>query len=128
MRTKPLTNFMVICNKQEQSNVREISLSKLMCHGISNNFFFNFLKKNRTIEMIVNYCCCEKIINKGSFILTQQHAVSKHHQDFSLKQLRNQMSFGNEISKDAYFYEMLRLKTNWNLNKAHLKTTCIHLH
>ena len=78
----------------------------------------NTFKKNSIIKEIVDYCCNEAIVNKGSLILSRQQVVYKHHQNFSLTLLINQMSFENEFFTHAYFYETLCLKINWNLDRA----------
>ena len=43
-----------------------------------------FLKKDRIIKEIVDYCCSEKIVSKVSFIFCRQRVTYKHHENFSL--------------------------------------------
>ena len=40
-----------------------------MRHDIDKKKFFSIFKKNRIIKEIVDYCCSEKIVNKGSLPL-----------------------------------------------------------
>ena len=63
----------------------------IMCHDISKKKFFNMVKKNGIFKEIVHYSCSKKIVDKGSFIFNQQKVVYKHHQNFSLLQLKNQI-------------------------------------
>ena len=70
---------------------------------INKEKIFNICKKKRIIKEIANYCCSEKIINKDSFILRRLQMVYKHHQIFSLTELRNQMSIENEILRRCFF-------------------------
>ena len=69
----------------------------IMHHYINKKVFFNIFRKNSVIKETVGYCFSEKPVNKGSFILHQQQVVYNHHQNFSLRRTRNQMSVGNEI-------------------------------
>ena len=42
-----------------------------------------FQTKNRIIKKIVDYCCSEILVNKGSFILRRQQVVYKHNQNLT---------------------------------------------
>ena len=46
------------------------------------------------------------LVKSGSFTPHWQQVVYKHHQNFTLTKLRNQMSFENEVLHTD-FYEML---------------------
>ena len=50
----------------------------------SNKKNFQRFLKSKIIKESVDYCCCEKIVSKGSFILRRQQVVYKHHENFRL--------------------------------------------
>ena len=68
------------------SNLHTVCLSPFnanyICVIISIRKYFQHFKKNRTMKEMVDYCCNEKIISKGSFILRPQ--VRKYHQTIGL--------------------------------------------
>ena len=62
---------------------------------------FNFLKKNRIVKEIIEWF----------IFVRQKKVVNKYHQNFSLAELRHQMSFWKiKFCTDAYFYEKFCLK------------------
>ena len=50
----------------------------ILRHDTYKNISFNFFKKNRVIKKIIDYCCSEKTVNRGSFIL---QVARKHRQN-----------------------------------------------
>lgn len=59
----------------------------------------------------------KKLVNKGSLILRLQQILSKLYLDINQKL----NAIENEICNNAYFYETLSLKINWDLHKLLLR-------
>ena len=78
--------------------------------------------KEKFFQKIVDYCCSEKIENKGSFILLRQQVVYKYYQNFSLAWLRNKMSFENVILHRRLFLYDASSQINRNLERVSLNS------
>ena len=67
----------------------------------------------------------QKLVKKGSFIPHSQQVVHKRQQNFSSK---TKCHLKMRVCTFAYFYEMLCLKINWNLDRAPLMDSLISFH
>ena len=99
-----------------------------MCHDINKKSFCNIFKKNRIIEDIVDYCCSEKIVNKGSFILRRIKLCTNTIKTLVLHNSETKCYLKIKFCTDTSFYATPCLKISWKLVRAALKAYFHYLH